>query len=372
MRAVIAMDSFKGSLPSVTAGNAVREAILELDKDAAAMCFPLADGGEGTVNALTAGMQGHLVKLTVTGPLGTPVEAVYGILPDNTAVVEMAAAAGLPLVPEEKRDPMVTTTYGVGEILLDAISRGCRRFVVGIGGSATNDGGTGMLRALGYTFLDERGDPIPGGAGGLEYLSAISGAPHEALQYCHFRIACDVTNPLCGEKGCSAVFAPQKGAKPEDIPKMDSWLERYASIAGGDPNVPGAGAAGGLGYAFMHFLGGSLEPGAQIVLQQTGIEKAIESADVVITGEGRLDGQSVMGKAPMAVAGLAQKYGKPVIALCGCIGDGAEQCNAAGVTAYFSITPGAMSLDAALDTENAYQNLKNTAKQALRLFCHGR
>ena len=372
MKVVIAMDSFKGSISSVAAGEAVKEAILELDKTNNAEIFPLADGGEGTVDALTAGMQGQQIKITVTGPLGTPVEAVYGILPDNTAVVEMAAAAGLPLVPQAQRDPMVTTTYGVGEILLDAMERGCRSFIVGIGGSATNDGGTGMLTALGYAFRNEKGEPIPKGAKGLESLVSISGTPIGVLQECSFRIACDVTNPLCGENGCSAVFAPQKGAKPEDIPVMDNALRRYAQIAGGDPNVPGAGAAGGLGFAFMHFLGGSLEPGAQIVLQQTGIEEAIQKADVVITGEGRLDGQSVMGKAPMGVAGLAKKYGKPAIALCGCIGDGAELCNGEGVTAYFSITPGAMSLEEALNTENAYKNLKNTAKQALRLFCLGR
>ena len=372
MRAVIAMDSFKGSLSSVAAGKAVKEAILEVSKDSVVEIFPLADGGEGTVDALTAGMRGQLIKIPVTGPLGEPVEAVYGILPDNTAVVEMAAAAGLPLVPEEKRDPMVTTTYGVGQILLDAVSRGCKTFLVGIGGSATNDGGTGMLRALGFSFLDGNGDPVPHGAQGLEKLVSITGKLQESLKDCTFRIACDVANPLCGENGCSAVFAPQKGAKPEDIPKMDNYLKRFAALAGGDSQTPGAGAAGGLGFAFMHFLGGTLEPGAQIVLQQTGIEKAIEKADIIITGEGRLDGQSVMGKAPMAVAALGKKYGKPVIALCGCVGDGAELCNDGGVTAYFSITPGVITLEEALDTQHAYKNLKNTAKQVLRLFCLGR
>ncbi len=372
MVVVIAMDSFKGSLSSVAAGNAVQEAVMELDDRNKAEVFPLADGGEGTVDALTAGMQGQRITLTVTGPLGQPVEAVYGILPDKTAVVEMASAAGLTLVPEEKRDPMVTTTYGVGEILMDALTRGCRSFLVGIGGSATNDGGTGMLRALGFSFLDERGEPIPAGARGLEKLSVIKASALPQLQECTFRIACDVTNPLCGETGCSAVFSPQKGAKPEGIPKMDSWLKRYAALAGGNPDVPGSGAAGGLGFAFMHFLGGTLESGVEIVLQQTGIEKAVKKADLVITGEGRLDGQSVMGKAPIGVAGLAKKYGKPVIALCGCIGDGAESCIDYGITAYFSITPGAVALEEALDREKAYKNLKNTAKQALRLFCHGR
>jgi len=368
MRVVVALDSFKGSLSSVEAGSAVRAAVRELDKDADVSLFPLADGGEGTVEALAAGMNGQMIPLTVTGPLGIPVKASYCILPDNTAVMEMAAAAGLTLVPEEKRDPMVTTTFGVGELIRDALDRGCRSFLIGIGGSATNDGGTGMLSALGYVFLDAEGNQIPAGAKGLERLAVIEGAPLQELKDCTFRIACDVSNPLCGEKGCSAVFAPQKGAKKKDIPQMDIWLQNYATIAGGDPDIPGAGAAGGLGFAFLHFLNASLEPGAQIVLEQTGIEAAIKNADLVITGEGRLDGQSVMGKAPVGVAALSKKHGKTVVAFCGCIGENAELCNEYGIDAYFSIAPGAVSLEEAMDRDNAYNNLKNTAKQVFRLI----
>ena len=368
MRILIAMDSFKGSLSSMAAGAAVKEAIHRLDRSVDVQQLPLADGGEGTVDALTAGCDGKQIQIPVTDPLGAQVLASYGILPDGTAVLEMAAAAGLPLVPPEKRDPMHTTTYGVGELIRDAIDRGCRNFIIGIGGSATNDGGTGMLSALGFRFLDEKGMPIPPGAKGLARLERVEreGAMPQ-LQECTFRIACDVKNPLCGPEGCSAVFAPQKGAKAEDIPQMDRWLYHFSQLSGTDPNLPGAGAAGGLGYGFCSYLGGKLEPGVQIILEQTGMEEAVCRADLVITGEGRLDGQTAMGKAPMGVATLAKKYGKPVVAFCGCVGEGVQRCKDWGITAYYPITPPDMPSQVAMKPEVAYENLKNKALQVLKL-----
>ncbi len=375
MKVVIAIDSFKGSLSSLAAGNAVREAVLKKDPAAEVYVRPLADGGEGTVEALSAGMGGTIAEAEVSGPLGTPVTAKYCILEDKkTAVIEMAAAAGITLVPADKKDPMESTTYGVGELIRDAIGRGCRHFIVGIGGSATNDGGTGMLSALGYAFLDAAGNPIPLGAKGLEVLASIS-ADHvlPELEECTFRTACDVTNPLCGPRGCSAVFAPQKGGTPETIAKMDAWLADYARIAGtvsdrADMDHPGVGAAGGLGFAFHAFLNATLEAGVRIILEETHLEDFIRDADIVVTGEGRLDAQTVMGKAPIGVAKLAKKYGKKVIAFSGCITEDAGVCNEHGIDAFFPILPGVVTLEEALDTANAYRNLTNTAYQVFRLL----
>ena len=374
MRAVIAIDSFKGSLSSVQAGAAVKAALATIP---GAVCnvFSLADGGEGTVEALLAGMGGTKVCIPVVGPVGSTVTAVYGILPDgDTAIIEMASAAGLTLVPENLRDPMETTTFGVGQMICDAINRGCRRFIVGIGGSATNDGGTGMLKALGYRFLDANGASIPSGAKGLAQLCRIdcTGAIAE-LNACQFRVACDVDNPLFGTNGASFVYGPQKGASAADVARMDVWLQDYARLTkrafpGADPDFTGAGAAGGLGFAFRSYLNARLESGIQIILDEIHIEDAIRRADIVITGEGRLDAQTVMGKAPIGVAKLAKKYHKPVIAFAGCITDETAVCNDFGIDAYFPILPGAMSLTEAMKPENAYTNLKNTAVQVLRLI----
>lgn len=375
MRAVIAVDSFKGSLSSLEAGEAVREGILSAYPDADVQVRPLADGGEGTVSALTIGMGGTIQHVSVTGPLGEKVDAQYGILKDaRTAVVEMSAAAGITLVPREKRNPMHTTTYGVGEILRDAMEKGCREFLVGIGGSATNDGGIGMLQALGFGFLDKEGRQVPFGAEGLRELESITDdnvIPQ--LAECHFRVACDVTNPLCGEQGCSAVFGPQKGADPDMIRQMDSDLAAYAGICRkkypqADAAQAGTGAAGGLGFAFLTFTNASLESGVRIVLEETHLEDYIRDADVVVTGEGRLDGQTVMGKAPIGVAHLAKKYGKPVIAFAGCVTPDAKACNENGIDAYFPILRGVVTLPEAMDTENAKQNMADTAGQVFRLY----
>lgn len=373
MRVVIAMDSFKGSLTSIEAGTAVELGLKRVFSKAQTEICPLADGGEGTVDALIEGLGGDRICVSVTGPLGTPVDCAYGIAGD-LAIVEMAGAAGLSFVPNNKRNPLFTTTYGVGEVIRDAISRGCRRFIIGIGGSATNDGGAGMLQALGIDLLDENGNPISFGAAGLKDLKYI-GNNHvlQELQDCTFRVACDVKNPLCGENGCSAVYGPQKGADSESIFHMDSWLCAYAALVKelypeSDAELPGAGAAGGMGFALATFLGAKLESGIGIVTEEIGLAEKIRTADLVVTGEGRIDGQTAMGKAPVGVAKLAAKYGKPVIAFAGGIGKGAEACNAAGITAFFPAVRGITSLEEAMCPEQAKKNLADSAEQAFRML----
>ena len=375
MNITIAIDSFKGSLSSMEAGQAVAEGIRRVMPSAGIRIRPLADGGEGTTEALTAGLGGELKSLTVTGPLGRPVTASYGLIRERKmAVLEMASAAGLTLISQEERNPLEATTYGVGEMIRDAIGEGCRHFLVGIGGSATNDGGTGMLSALGFQFLDSEGHPIPLGAKGLENLARISAEnARPELSQCSFHIACDVTNPLCGENGCSAVYGPQKGADPEMIRQMDQWMERYGDLAArtfpaADKEAPGAGAAGGLGFAFLTFLNGSLESGVGMVLKEINLKDDIRDADLVITGEGRLDAQTVMGKAPIGVAHLAKEYGKPVIAFSGAVTREAGLCNQHGIDAFFPIMRGVVSLQEALDPGEARINAADTAEQVFRLI----
>ena len=375
MNITIAIDSFKGSLSSMEAGQAVAEGIRRVMPSAEIRIRPLADGGEGTTEALTAGLGGELKSLTVTGPLGRPVTASYGLIRERKmAVLEMASAAGLTLISQEERNPLEATTYGVGEMIRDAIGEGCRHFLVGIGGSATNDGGTGMLSALGFQFLDSEGQPIPLGAKGLENLARISAENARLeLSQCSFHIACDVTNPLCGENGCSAVYGPQKGADPEMIRQMDHWMERYGDLAArtfpaADKEAPGAGAAGGLGFAFLTFLNGSLESGVGMVLKEINLKDDIRDADLVITGEGRLDAQTVMGKAPIGVAHLAKEYGKPVIAFSGAVTREAGLCNQHGIDAFFPIMRGVVSLQEALDPGEARINAADTAEQVFRLI----
>ena len=375
MNITIAIDSFKGSLSSMEAGQAVAEGIRRVMPSAGIRIRPLADGGEGTTEALTAGLGGELKSLTVTGPLGRPVTASYGLIRERKmAVLEMASAAGLTLISQEERNPLEATTYGVGEMIRDAIGEGCRHFLVGIGGSATNDGGTGMLSALGFQFLDSEGQPIPLGAKGLENLARISAEnARPELSQCSFHIACDVTNLLCGENGCSAVYGPQKGADPEMIRQMDQWMERYGDLAArtfpaADKEAPGAGAAGGLGFAFLTFLNGSLESGVGMVLKEINLKDDIRDADLVITGEGRLDAQTVMGKAPIGVAHLAKEYGKPVIAFSGAVTREAGLCNQHGIDAFFPIMRGVVSLQEALDPGEARINAADTAEQVFRLI----
>ena len=375
MKVVIAIDSLKGSLSSLDGGNAIAQGIRRVYPQAKVVVKPLADGGEGTVDALVQGMGGEMRRVKVTGPLGTPVMCQYGIVRETgTAVIEMSGAAGLTLAPLEKRNPLHTTTYGVGQVIRDAIEKGCRRFLVGIGGSATNDGGVGMLQALGYGFLDKEGRQVAFGAKGLEALEKITDMDViPELARCEFRVACDVTNVLCGEKGCSAVYGPQKGADPSMILKMDRWLGAYAALAGqrfvkADPCQPGAGAAGGMGFAFLTFTNAVLEPGIRIVLEETKLEEYLKDADVVVTGEGRLDGQTAMGKAPIGVAGLAKKYGIPVIAFAGSVTKDAGECNRNGIDAFFPILRGIVTLEDAMKPECARENLADAAEQAFRLM----
>lgn len=375
MKAVIAIDSLKGSLSSIEAGQAIAEGIKKADAKAEVVIRPLADGGEGTVEALVCGMNGTLQHVKVTGPLGEPVGCEYGIIDETkTAVIEMSGAAGITLVPDTKKNPLYTTTYGVGEVIRDAIEKGCRRFIVGIGGSATNDGGIGMLQALGYGFLNKDGQQVPFGAIGLKELETITDTyVLPELAECEFKIACDVTNPLCGENGCSAVYGPQKGANPSMIMEMDKWLRYYAALARekfpkANPNEPGTGAAGGLGFAFLTFTNAVLESGIKIVLEETKLESYVKEADVVVTGEGRLDFQTAMGKAPVGVAGLAKKFDIPVLAFAGSVTKDATECNKNGIDAFFPILRGISTLEEAMKPENAKQNLTDTAEQAFRLF----
>lgn len=426
---LVAVDSFKGSMTSLGAGNAIEKGIKSILPDAEIRVRPVADGGEGTTEAIIYGKNNvSRGSCVVTGPLGKKITAeytIYDAADGRTAVMEMAVAAGLPLVPEDQRDPMHTTTYGVGEMIRDAILKGCERFIVGIGGSATNDGGIGMLQALGFSCLDADGHEVPYGAEGLGVLerivipgkmlvrknsselavadpvdtpivgtAAISGAGAvdescvdddddfaSRLLHCTFSIACDVTNPLVGELGCSRVFAPQKGADAEMVEIMDGYMKNYADVVErsaegkSDRNTPGAGAAGGLGYAFLMFLGGKLMPGIDIVLSEIGLEADVEWADTVITGEGRIDAQTMMGKTPLGVAKLAKKHGKYVIAIGGCLGDGAENCVKEGVFNECYAVNNVLGIDdsdpeqvrTAMKPENAAANLTTCAAKITEL-----
>lgn len=373
MKVLIAIDSFKGSMSSVEAGESARAGIMRVFEEAQIEVRPLADGGEGTVDAIVSACQGRIMDVDVTGPAGKRVTCLYGIVDkSHTGIIEMSGAAGITQVSGEEKNPLYTTTYGVGEVIKDAIEKGCRHFVVGIGGSATNDGGVGMLQALGFDFLDENGQAIQRGAVGLKDLKSI-GTENvlPQLKDCTFRIACDVTNPLCGENGASEIYGPQKGATKDMIKDMDQWLLDYASLAKksfpmADENYPGAGAAGGMGFAFLTFLGGSLESGIKIVLEETNLRSYVQDADLVITGEGRLDGQTVMGKAPIGVAKLAKEYKLPVLGFSGCVTKEATACNEEGIDAFFPIIRSVSSLEEALNPENAMKNMSDTVEQVFR------
>ena len=375
MKIVVAIDSLKGSLTSIEAGNAIKEGILAVDQSAEVTIKPLADGGEGTTEALVSGMGGIMESIGVTGPIGEEVVARFGILGNNeTAIIEMAEASGLPLVPSDKKNPLHTTTYGVGEMIKACIERGCRKFIVGIGGSATNDAGLGMLMALGFRFLDQKGQPVAqGGKGLLEVATIDTTGVMPELAACTFKVACDVNNPLYGPNGAAAIYGPQKGATPEIVELLDTGLKQFATCVadhlGTDySTLPGTGAAGGLGFAFVAFLGGKLESGVQIILEETRLEEAIKEADLVITGEGRLDNQTAMGKAPIGVAKLAKKYNLPVIGLAGALANEAKKCNEEGIDAYFSIVNSAMSLEEAMDPACAMANMTKTTEQVMRLI----
>ena len=374
MKVLIAIDSFKGSLTSREAGMAAEEGIKRAYPDAECEVVTVADGGEGTVDALMAALHGQTVAVQVSDPLGRKIESSYGVTPDGTVLMEMSSAAGITLLGKEELNPMKATTYGVGEMIRSAIERGCRRFVIGIGGSATNDGGAGMLQALGFSLLDKDGKDIPFGAAGLSALHSISEKNvMKELAECTFRIACDVTNPLCGEKGCSAVFGPQKGASPETVREMDSYLLRFAEKTKevrplSDKDFPGTGAAGGLGFAFKAYLDAELLSGIELILEEIHFEEKIMDSDLVITGEGRIDSQTVMGKAPGGVAEKAKKHGKPVLAFSGAVTRDAVYCNEKGIDAFFPIVRGVTTLEKAMEKETAYGNMADSAEQVFRVI----
>lgn len=368
MKVIIAIDSFKGSISSIQAAQAVALGITDVYPDAKIVAMPMADGGEGTAQALVAALHGQMVKAEVTGPLGEKVEASYGLASDM-AVIEVAAACGLPLVPQAKRNPLETTTYGVGELIRDAMERGCRRFLIGLGGSATNDAGIGMLQALGFSFRNDAGEEVGFGGKELQSIRTISfDHVHPLLHACTFQVACDVSNPLYGQKGAAYVFAPQKGATPRMVEELDAGLKHFAKVVETtihqNVQIKGAGAAGGLGAAFALFLHGMLESGIEVVLELTKLEDHVQGADFVITGEGKLDSQTVMGKVPQGVAKLAQKYDVPVIGLAGAA---AGDLSKLGLTAYFSITPAPMSLEEAMKEEETFHNLRITTRQIFSL-----
>lgn len=372
---LIAIDSFKGSISSVEGSKAIASGIKDVYPDAEIVTLPLADGGEGTVKTVVQATRGKLVNKEVTGPLGEKTIAAYGILADgNTAVIEVAEACGLPLVPLEKRNPLCTTTFGVGELILDAARQGCRNFVVGLGGSATNDGGIGMLQALGYRFLDSRGASISLGAKELAHIVKIdSSQVNPLLQQCSFRVACDVNNPLYGPDGASHIFGPQKGATPEMVEELDRGLKQLAEVVSAElgvdiQNIAGAGAAGGLGAAFSGFLKAKLESGVDLVLDMLEMEKHIVGANLVITGEGRIDGQTSMGKAPMGVARLAQSRHIPVIALGGSVVEETKGLHSLGIASIFPILSSPMTLEQAMDSTATFENLRRTTNQIFRLL----
>ncbi len=372
MRVVIAPQALKGSLTANEVGQAIALGVQAVYPQAHVDVVPVADGGEGTVQALVDATDGEIVWQMVTGPLGSPVSAFIGLLGDGTtAAIEMASCAGLPLVPQAQRDPRITTTYGVGELLLAAIERGRRHFIIGIGGSATNDGGAGMAQALGASLLTEQGTAIVRGGVALTTLSHIS-LEHldQRLQECTFEVACDVTNPLCGPTGASAVYGPQKGATPDMVQQLDAALDHYAQLLERDlgqsvRDIPGSGAAGGLGAGLLAFLHATLRPGAQLVLEAVKLETYIQTADLVITAEGQIDEQTAYGKSVGAVAALAKRYGLPVLALAGGLGKGYQQVYELGVDGIAVLPSGPMTLDYAM--EHAAELTSEVTERMLRI-----
>lgn len=375
MKVVAAIDSYKGSVSSKEAGEAAKKGVLNVYKDAEVNVMTLADGGEGTVEAIVDGLNGKYEKVNVTGPLGEKLYCSYGIMEnEKLAVIEMACAAGITLIPKEKMNPLKTTSYGVGEVIKDAAEKGCRKFIVGIGGSVTNDCGVGMLQALGFSFKDENGEEIGFGGAELERVESVDvSGVYPVLKECEFEIACDVNNPLCGEKGASAVYGPQKGATPHMVKQLDKALEHFAAVTEkytgkNMADYSGSGAAGGMGFGFLSYLNVNLRPGIEIVLDTLGMDSVLEGADFLITGEGRIDSQTAMGKAPAGAAKRAKKYGLKVIGVAGCTTDDAYLCNEKGIDAIFDVTDRAMTIEEAMDRENTKKNIEKTVTQIFSLI----
>ncbi|MGJ7916587.1 glycerate kinase [Massilia sp. LXY-6] len=379
MKVVIAPDSFKESLSALQVAEAIEAGLREVFPDADIVKLPVADGGEGTVQAMIDATGGRRVELEATGPLGEAAQAFYGLAtaPDGgapLAVIEMAAASGLEMVPPGRRNPLTATSRGTGELILHALDAGVRRFVLGVGGSATNDGGAGMLQALGVRLLDDAGMELGPGGAPLARLARIDVAGLDPrVRDSVFDIACDVSNPLVGPNGASAIFGPQKGATPDMVAQLDACLAHYGQLIARDLGkdiaaMPGAGAGGGIAAAMVVFLGGRLRPGIEIIAEAVGLERAVRDADLVITGEGRIDGQSVSGKTPVGVARVAKRHGKPVIGIGGGLGVDAGAVHAHGIDAVFAAVCRPCTVEEAL--AQAHDNLRAAARniaQALRL-----
>jgi glycerate kinase len=367
MKIIIAPDSFKESLSAIEVAEHIEAGFREVFPRAEYIKLPMADGGEGTVNAMVAATGGKIVEVSVTGPLGAPVNAFYGVTGDGgTAIIEMAAASGLALVPPHMRNPMKTTTHGTGELIRGVLEAGIRRIIIGIGGSATNDGGAGMVQALGAGLLDAQNRQIGFGGESLAHLHRIDPTGFDPrLEDCTIVAACDVDNPLTGPRGASAVFGPQKGATPEMVAQLDENLAHFAQVIHRDlgvnvAQVPGSGAAGGMGAALLAFLGASSRPGVEIVIDAVGLEAAMVHADLVITGEGRMDSQTICGKAPAGVARVAKRHGKPVIGLAGSLAPDVGVVHAHGIDAVFSVLHHSCSLEEAM--RNAAMNIRMTSR----------
>lgn len=373
MKIVIAPDSFKESLTALEVATAIETGFKRVFPDAEYVKLPMADGGEGTVQSLVDATGGKLIKCEVTAPLGNKVNSFFGLSGDGkTAIIEMAAASGLHLVPQEKRNPCLTTSFGTGEIIKQALDLGVEKFILGIGGSATNDGGVGMLQALGMQFLDKSGKEIGFGGAQLEALDTIN-LQHldPRLQQVQIEVACDVNNPLCGERGASAIFGPQKGATPEMVQQLDNALNHFAQIAQRDcgkqiRDQAGAGAAGGMGGGLLLLPNVQLKAGVQIVLDTLRLSDYVKDADYVITGEGRMDAQSILGKTPIGVARTAKQFNKPVIAIVGCLREDYDVVYAHGIDAVFPIIRQLGDLPDIL--KQGEQNLISAAQNVARVL----
>ncbi|CAI2413264.1 glycerate kinase [Serratia ficaria] len=372
-KVVIAPDSFKESLSALEVADAIERGFSQIFPQVQYVKLPMADGGEGTVESMVAATGGEIIELEVTGPLGLPVRAFYGLLGDGeTAVIEMAAASGLHLAPSGQRDPRITTSYGTGELMLAALAHGVKAIVLGIGGSATNDGGAGMMQALGARLLDAQRQPLPPGGAALAQLAHIDLAGLDPrLRQLSITAACDVDNPLCGEQGASAVFGPQKGATPQMVAQLDAALRHYGElmeqVTGREiVRQPGAGAAGGMGAALLGMLDARLRPGIEIVIETLRLEEAVRGADLVITGEGRLDSQSIHGKTPIGVARVAKRHGLPVIGIAGSLAPDYQVVHLHGIDAAFSVLDRIVTLEEAL--AGAARNLEVTARNVAAVW----
>jgi len=377
MKIVIAPDSYKESLSALQVATEIEAGFREIFPDAQYVKLPVADGGEGTVEAMVAATEGKIVRLNVTGPLGKQVEAFYGLSGDEScAFIEMAAASGLELVPAAQRDPLITTSWGTGELIRNALDNGVQHFIIGIGGSATNDGGAGMVQALGARLLDKQGQQIGYGGGELTQLDSIDISQlDKRIRDCRFEVACDVTNPLTGDEGASAVFGPQKGATPQLVAQLDRALEHYAKIIQRDLDidvlhVPGGGAAGGMGAALQAFCHAELRRGIEIVTEALGLDALVQDATLVITGEGRIDSQTIHGKVPIGVAKVAKRYNKPVIGIAGSLTEDVGIVHQHGLDAVFSVIYSICTLEEALD--NAAENVRMTARNIAASIAIGR